>query len=118
MKLTLLDHVHGLDSGDDTSRTVERLEAQHRLHDCLDGSMVLLNDVVHVLRLTISEGQARVGSHALNRRGVGATLVDGYPLRRAMQVDGSFEESSRSSSVSMCCKQEVDGVAITINGAV
>jgi hypothetical protein len=45
---------------------VEVLEAQHRLDDAFDGSMVLLDHVIEVLDLTNLRGVSRVAFTACN----------------------------------------------------
>ena len=51
VQLPLLDHVHGLDSGEQFPRTPERLESQHRICDSLHSPVILLDDVVEDLAL-------------------------------------------------------------------
>lgn len=74
-QLPLADHVHGLDAGDDLGRRPERLEAQHGPGAPLDGSVVLFDKVVQVLRLAQLDAHPAVVDQALHGRGVGATLV-------------------------------------------
>ena len=53
VELRLLDHKHGLDTGDECPCAAKRLEAEHRPHDAFDGPMVLFDDVVEILRLVL-----------------------------------------------------------------
>ena len=53
--------------------------------------MVLLDDVVEVLDLTRLDVRAGIGLNALERRHVGAALVDGDFLGRAVQIDGPVQ---------------------------
>jgi hypothetical protein len=46
------DHVHEFDATRNDARTTKALEAQHRSGATLDGTVVLLDDVVQVLLLT------------------------------------------------------------------
>ena len=75
--LPLLDHVHGLDAGNNNAGTPKRLELQYRSSDCLDCSVILLDDVVQVFVFAHQDINAGVGFHAFNGRSIGATLVDG-----------------------------------------
>ena len=49
--MPLLDHVHGLDPGNQFLGTPKRLESEHRACDSFDAPMVLLDDVVEVFVL-------------------------------------------------------------------
>jgi hypothetical protein len=50
-QLPLADHVGSFDAREDLRRGPKVLEAQHRPSSALDGSMVLLDEVVQILRL-------------------------------------------------------------------
>jgi hypothetical protein len=43
--------VHKFDSGQNNSCCSKRLEAEHRLGDAFDGTMILLHDIVEILDL-------------------------------------------------------------------
>lgn len=51
VQLPLINHVHGLDSGDQFLRTPKGLEAHHRVGNSLHCSVVLLHDVDEIFRL-------------------------------------------------------------------
>ena len=51
VQLPLLDHVHGINSGDQFVRAPKRLEAHHRICDSLHRPVVLLDKVVEILGL-------------------------------------------------------------------
>ena len=87
MQLPLLNHVHGLDSGEQFPRTPERLESQHRICDSLHSPVVLLHDVVEVLALAQFNVKAGVLIDAMDSGRVSAAFVNGDFLRQAMQVD-------------------------------
>jgi hypothetical protein len=74
-KLPLLDHVHGLDAGEQLPRTPERLEAQHRIRDPFHSPVVLLHDVVEILRLAQFNVQAGVCIDTVDGRRVGTPLL-------------------------------------------
>ena len=94
MQLPLLDHVHGLDSGEQFPRTPERLESEHRICDSLHSPVILLDDVVEDLALAQLNVKAGVLIDAVDSGRVGSIFVDGYLLRQAMQVDGSLQTSA------------------------
>src|SRR5450755_1550848 len=84
VELAFLDHVHGLDAGDQGARAAKGLEPEHGSHDALDGPVILLDDVVEVLALPHLDVGAGVGTNALDGSGVGAALVDGDLVGDAM----------------------------------
>lgn len=116
--LSLSDHVHRLDAGNQRSCAAERLEAEHRPHDAFDGPMVLFDDVVQVLRLTHLDVRTGVGLNALDGGRVGTALVDSDLLGYTVQTDGLFGKASGSCVISLGAKQEVDRIAAAINGPV
>ncbi len=118
VELSLLDHVHRLDAGNQDARAAKGLESEHRPHDPLDGPMVLFDDVVEVFRLAQLDVRAGVGTHAPDGRRVGAALVDGDLLGHTVKIDGAFEEAPRRSVVSVSPKQKVDRGTGTIDGSV
>ena len=63
-ELAFANHVHGLDAGDQDARAAEGLESEHRTGDAFDGSVVLLDEVVEVLRLAQFNHQPAVGLNA------------------------------------------------------
>jgi hypothetical protein len=69
--------VHGLDAGDDLDCRPEGLEPHHRPSSPLDGSVILLDDVVQVLALPKLDVHAAVGDQCSHGGRIGAALVDG-----------------------------------------
>lgn len=63
-KLALLDHVHGLDAGRQSASAMEGLAAEHWPDDTLDGTMVLLDDIVQILHLAQLNRRAGIGLNA------------------------------------------------------
>lgn len=88
--LPLLDHVHGLDSGDEDSSTPKGLESEHGSGDPFDGPMILLNDVVQVFGLAHYDVNTDIPLDAFNGGRISAALVDGDLFRRVVQVDGTL----------------------------
>ena len=56
--------------------------------------------------------------NALDRRRVRTTLVDSDLLGHTVQIDGALQKAPGSGTVCLGTKQEIDRVAITIDGSV
>ena len=67
--------MHDRNTGEQDFGAAKSLEAEHWPGDAFDGPVALLDEVVHVLRLAHLDGQAAIGLHAHDRRGVRAALV-------------------------------------------
>ena len=78
------DHVNRLNTGQQNACTTKRLEAEHGPDDALDGSIVLLYDVVQRLHLPQVDRRAGIFLNGVDGSGVGATLVDGDLVRQAV----------------------------------
>jgi hypothetical protein len=81
VKLPFFDHVNCLNTVQQNARTTKRLEAEHGPDDALDGSMVLLDDVVQILHLPQFYRRTGIFLNGVDGSGVGATLVDGDLVR-------------------------------------
>jgi hypothetical protein len=75
-QLALPDHVHQFNAGEGHSRGPEGFEPQHRSCLSLDGSVILLDDVVEVFDLAYLNTSLGLGVVTLDRRRVGTALVD------------------------------------------
>ena len=104
-ELAFADHVHDLDARDQDLSAAESLEAEHRPGDAFDGSVILLDDVVEVLRLAHLDGQAAVCLDVHDGGRVGCALVDGDLLGHAVQVDGALEECPGCGVISFDAQQ-------------
>ena len=82
--------MHGLDAGNQSLRTPERFEPQHRTGNSLHRPMVLLNDVVEVFRLAQFNINAGIVIDTANGSSVGTAFVYGDLFRQAMQIDGAL----------------------------
>jgi hypothetical protein len=69
--------VHHFDTSENDARTSELLEAEHWPRSSLDGSMILLNDVVEILALSDHNVRAVLSVVILDSSLVRATLIDG-----------------------------------------
>ena len=77
VKLPFFNHVNRLNTGQQNARTTKSLEAEHGPDDALDGSMVLLDDVVQILYLPQFYRRTGIFLNGMDGSGIGATLVDG-----------------------------------------
>jgi hypothetical protein len=59
--LLLLDHVHEFHTRESPLSGIKCFEPQHGAGDPLDGSMVLLNDIVEILDLADDDSRAVLG---------------------------------------------------------
>jgi hypothetical protein len=110
--------VHGLDAGDDLDGRPEGLEPHHRPSSPLDGSVILLDDVVQVLALPKLDVRAAVGHQCAHGGRIGAALVDGDLLGHIVQVDRALEEAARSGHVTVGGQEEVHRLAELVDRAV
>ena len=62
--------------------------------------------------------QAGIVIDTFDCSGIGATFVDGYFLRQAMQVDGALQVAPRCCQIPLGGEQEVNRVAALVHGAV
>ena len=86
-QLTLPDHVDQLDPRERHGRRPEGLEPQHRSHQSLDGSMILLNNVVEIFDLTDLDASFVLSVVTFEGRRVGAALVDRNLIRCGIMPD-------------------------------
>src|SRR6185437_8740691 len=93
-QLPLSDHVHRLDIGQQDPRAAQRLETQHWSSNALDGTMVLLDNVIQVFALTQLNVSLMVGVVAIDCSGVVTALVDRDLLGLAVPIDGPLEEAA------------------------
>src|SRR4030095_12978301 len=67
----LLDHVHGLDAGNQAGGGVKGLQSHHRPESSFDGTVVLLHKIVNWHACLARLPGARVDASAEYRRGTG-----------------------------------------------
>ena len=76
IELSLFDHVHRFNAGDEFGGTMKCFESQHGSRSALDGSVVLFHKIVQIFRLAQRDFQAAVGDQAVHCRSISAALVD------------------------------------------
>ncbi len=84
-QLSLADHVHRLNACNEDASASGRLESEHRPHDALYRSVVLLDDVIQILWLTQLDVGPPVSVVTDNRCLVGSAAVNGDLLGLAVQ---------------------------------
>ena len=75
-QLPLSDHVHRLDTRQQDPRAAQGFETQHGPSNSLDGTMVLLDNVIQVFALAPLNVSLMAGVVAIDCCGVGTALVD------------------------------------------
>ncbi len=118
IELALVDHVHGLDAGDQGTRAAKVLEPEHGSDDALDRPVILFDDIVELLALPQLDLGAQVSAQAHDGRCIGPALVDRDLVGDTVQIHGALEETSGSSAVAVRTQQEVDRLASAIDRAV
>src|SRR3954452_13160286 len=107
-QLPLSDHVHRLDTRQQDPRASQGFKTQHGPSNSLDGTMVLLDNVIQILALTPLNVSLMAGVVAIDCGGVGTTLVDRDLLGFAVPIDRPPEETASGRLVSAVRQQEVD----------
>ncbi|EEA02820.1 hypothetical protein BH160DRAFT_1828 [Burkholderia sp. H160] len=118
LHLSRRDHVHKLNAGQNDSGTAKILEAQLRPGSPLDRPMVLLDEVAEVFGLANLDRRITISIDRFERGEIGSAFVDGYRPGDPILSDRFFKVTPSRSRVAMGAQQEVDGVAILVNGAV
>jgi len=80
--------------------------------------MVLPDNVVKVFNLVCIERPIEAGVDSINGRLVGPALVDRDLVQIVVCSNGRVEEALRRSHVSLGRQQEVDGLALRVDGAI
>jgi hypothetical protein len=84
--------VHEFHTGEGTLGGLERFKPQHGTGHALDGSMILLDDIVEILDLADFDRGAVLRIVALDGRFIGRTPVDGDLLRHTVAADRLGQE--------------------------
>ena len=84
----------------------------------LDSAVVLLDDVVEVFDLTHQNPDVAAGVDRIDSSLVGAALVHRDLVRITARCHGFVEEALHRGHVALRRQQEVDGLALLVDGAV
>jgi hypothetical protein len=86
-QLLFLEHMHELNPNRGVLGRLQRFEPQHGTRHPLDGSMVLLHQIIEILHLADDERGAMLFVIALDGDCIGLTAVNGDLLRPARTAD-------------------------------
>jgi hypothetical protein len=106
-QLTLVDHVHELDTGESCHSRTKRSEPQHWPNQLLDGSMVLLDNVVEEFDLTNIDTRLMFRVVAFDRHRVRPTFVNCDLLRCTMLTKCLAQEARCDLTIPLGNQQEV-----------
>ena len=110
--------MHDFDAGKNDARTSEFFEALDRSSFSLDGSMILLDNVIEILALPDHDLRAVLPIVILDPGFVGAALVDVGDPGKPVILDGAREESTCGTTIAFGGEQEINGVSLFIHRAV
>src|SRR5574343_1187478 len=99
--MILTNHVHEFDSGKYAAGTSEGFEIQRRPNSPLDGSMVLLDDVVEIFCLAYCDRSYAVTINGIKDCFVGTAFVQIDLIRDPIGANGLVEETSSSPHISL-----------------
>ena len=117
-QLFLLDHMHELDPNECVLGCLERFASQHGPCHPLDGSMILLHDVVEVFHLTDDDGGAVGLVVALDSGFIGVAAVNRNFLGDPLTADSFLQKPKRRLCIAMLGKQKVNRLAVFVYGTV
>lgn len=86
--LTLGDHVHELNAAQQNAGTTKILEAEHGPSASLDGSVILLDNVIQILVLANLNRCLPLRVECVQRSQVRTAYINCHRLWRAVLVDG------------------------------
>ena len=85
--------MHELDALQGYSGWTEGFETQHRSNDTLDGSVILLDEIVQLLDLADRDGLAGLFDERHEGGGMGAAFIDRDLLRETLLPHRLLEET-------------------------
>ncbi len=107
LELALANHMHHLDPRQCALSGPERLEAQHRPGEPLDRAMILFHDIIQILGLTDLNGCLLLGVVALDRRLIGAALIDRDLRRCPLIPDRLAQKAQGGRTIPVGCEQKI-----------
>src|SRR6476620_4418318 len=78
VELAFANHVHEVDSGQNSLRGSERFESEHRPNDAFGGAVILLDNIVEILDLPERDRNVSFGFQLVEHSLVGATFIHRY----------------------------------------
>ena len=113
--LAFAKHVHQFDTGQHISSRAKGFIVEHRLGNVLDGTMILLDDIVEILDLTNLDRCVPVIIDPIYSSFIGPTFVHRDLLRISVMAHRFFEEPVGCCLIALCRQEKVDGFAFLIN---
>ena len=114
--LSFGDHVHHFDAAQQDPGAAKRFKSQHGPRASLDRPMVLLDEIVEIFGLADVDRRFTISIDGFERGEIGAAFVDGHRLGDAILSDRFLEITPGCSLVPVGAEQEVDGVAVFVDG--
>ena len=111
--LSLLEHVHELDTNQCALSSLKRLESQHGAGDPFDAAIVLLHHMIQLFH-PADDGGPVPPIVAPEGRGIGLTAIDGDLVGHAVPTDRLGEEAHGGPLIALGCQQEMNGLAALI----
>ena len=110
--------MHDFDAAKKSPGAAKSLEPQHGSGAPLDCPMVLLDAVVEIFGLADLDRRLTISIDGFERGEIGTAFVDGHRLGDAILSDRFLKVTPGCSLVPMGAQQEVDGVAVLVDGPV
>jgi hypothetical protein len=117
-ELAIADHVHQFVAGEDGAGGPKQFQVEHQPSHPLDSTMVLLDNVVEVFNLAHKHRYVAAGVDSIDHRLLGPALVHRDLVRIAVRSHSLVKEALRRGLVPLRRQQEVDGLAVLVDGAV
>ena len=103
------NYMHGFDAGDWDSGAAKIFEPEHEVRDPFDGPVVLFDNIVEALRLSLRYGRTGVNMDADDRCLVGAALVKSDFLWHVVQPNRRFEKRASCGLIALGAQQKIYG---------
>jgi hypothetical protein len=111
--LSLLEHMHELDTDQRALSGLKRLESEHGAGDPFDAAIVLLHHMIQIFHPGDDGGPVLL-IVAPEGRGIGLTAIDGDLLGHPVAADRLGEEAHGGPLIALGCQQEINGLASLI----
>ena len=108
--------MHQINAGQDRASRSKRFEAEHRPRDAFDRAVILLDNVVEIFDFLDLDRYLAFLVQLLQRCLASAALVHRYLIRHSVVPYGLLEEAPRSGCITLGSQQEVDSLAVLVDG--
>ena len=117
-ELAFANHVHEFDASQDGLRRPERFKPKHRPGDALDGTMILLDDIVEILDLPDLDRDVSLRIQLVERSLVGAALVHRHRTGDFTVPHRFVEKAPCRCRIAFGSQQEIDSFALLVHRAI